>query len=124
VSTIVVVEDSPTQAQQIAAHLTGAGFEVYVAYDGAEALQLIDEVVPDAVVLDVNLPSMNGVQVCRRIKRDQNLTHIPVIMLTSADGSDDILQGLDAGATDYIPKDAYASDNLMATLEALGLLVY
>ena len=123
-STIVVVEDSPTQAQQIAAHLTGVGFEVYVAYDGAEALQLIDEVVPDAVVLDVNLPSMNGVQVCRRIKRDQNLAHIPVIMLTSADGSDDILHGLDAGATDYIPKDAYASDNLMATLEALGLLVY
>lgn len=119
-----MVEDSPTQAQQIAAHLTGVGFEVYVAYDGAEALQLIDEVVPDAVVLDVNLPSMNGVQVCRRIKRDQNLAHIPVIMLTSADGSDDILQGLDAGAADYIPKDAYASDNLMATLEALGLLVY
>ena len=120
-SSIVVVEDSPTQAQQIAAHLTGVGFEVHIAYDGAEGLQLVDRVLPDAVVLDVNLPSMNGVQVCRRIKRDHSLTHIPVIMLTSADGSDDILQGLDAGATDYIPKDAYAPDNLLATLEAIGL---
>ena len=66
---------------------------------------------------------MNGVQVCRRLKRDHNLAHIPVIMLTSADGSDDILHGLDAGATDYIPKDDYAADNLVATLGAIGLLV-
>ena len=122
-SSIVVVEDSPTQAQYIEALLTDMGFEVFVAYDGAEGLQLIDNVIPDAVVLDVNLPSMNGVQVCRRLKRDHNLAHIPVIMLTSADGSDDILHGLDAGATDYIPKDDYAADNLVATLDAIGLLV-
>ncbi len=121
-TTLVLIEDSPTQAQQIATHLSGFGFEVYVATDGPEGLQLVDEVQPVAVVLDVNLPSMNGFQVCRRLKRDENLAHIPVIMLTSADGSDDILQGLDMGATDYIPKDAYASDNLVATLDALGLM--
>jgi DNA-binding response OmpR family regulator len=121
-SSVVVIEDSPTQAQQIAAHLTGLGFAVYLAADGPEGLHLVDEIVPDAVVLDVNLPSMNGFQVCRRLKRDDNLAHIPIIMLTSSDGSDDILQGLDMGATDYIPKDAYASDNLVATLAALGLM--
>jgi DNA-binding response OmpR family regulator len=85
-------------------------------------LQLVDQVMPDAVVLDINLPSMSGFQVCRRIKRDENLAHIPVIMLTSADESDDILQGLDMGATDYIPKDVYATDNLVATLEAIGII--
>ena len=121
-SSIVVVEDSPTQAQYIAALLSEMGFEVFVAYDGAEGLQLVDNVMPDAVVLDVNLPSMNGVQVCRRLKRDHKLSQIPVIMLTSADGSDDILYGLDAGATDYIPKDDYSADNLVATLSAIGLL--
>jgi len=121
-TSIVIVEDSPTQAKHIAALLNDMGFEVFVAYDGAEGLQLIDNVMPDAIVLDVNLPSMNGVQVCRRIKRDHNLAHIPVIMLTSADGSDDILQGLDAGAADYIPKDEYSLDNLVATLETIGLL--
>ena len=120
---IVVIEDSPTQAQLIAAHLAGLGFEVFNAYDGPEGLQMIDNVRPDAVVLDVNLPSMNGVQVCRRIKRDQRVAHIPVIMLTSADGSDDILQGLDAGASDYIPKTSVAFEKLTATLEAIGLLV-
>jgi len=119
---IVVIEDSPTQAQQIAAHLSGFGLQVFVAHDGPEGLQLVDEVQPNAVVLDVNLPSMNGFQICRRLKRDENLADIPVIMLTSADGSDDILQGLDMGATDYIPKDAYAADNLVTTLQALGLM--
>jgi DNA-binding response OmpR family regulator len=120
---IVVIEDSPTQAQQIAAHLNAFGFEVYIAYDGPEGLQLVDEILPDAVVLDVNLPSMNGFQVCRRMKRDGNLAHIPVIMLTSTDDSDAILQGLDVGATDYIPKDEYAADNLVATLGAIGLIM-
>ena len=119
---VVVIEDSPTQAQQIAAHLTTFGVKVHIAYDGPEGLQLVDQVMPDAVVLDINLPSMSGFQVCRRIKRDENLAHIPVIMLTSADESDDILQGLDMGATDYIPKDVYATDNLVATLEAIGII--
>lgn len=121
-NSIVVIEDSPTQAQQIAIQLTGLGLEVHVAYDGPEGLQLVDDVTPSAIVLDVNLPTMNGFQVCRRLKRDETLAHIPVIMLTSSDGSEDILQGLDMGATDYIPKDAYAPDNLTATLRALGLI--
>lgn len=121
-TSVVLIEDSPTQAQQIAAHLLGFGLEVFVAYDGPEGLQLVDQVVPQVVILDVNLPSMSGFQVCRRLKRDANLAHIPVIMLTASDGSDDILQGLDMGATDYIPKDAYATDNLVATLETLGVI--
>lgn len=119
---IVVIEDSPTQAQHIAAHLTELGFTVTIAYDGVEGLQMIDEIMPDVVVLDVHLPSMNGVQICRRLKRDPRLMHIPIIMLTAADGSDDILQGLDAGADDYIPKDDYAFVNLTATLQAAGLI--
>jgi DNA-binding response OmpR family regulator len=122
VNAIVLIEDSPTQAQQITVQLVALGFEVHVASDGPEGLQLVDQIVPDAVVLDVNLPSMSGYQVCRRLKRDENLAHIPVIMMTAEDGSDDILQGLDMGATDYIPKDAYAADNLLATLAALGLM--
>ena len=119
---ILLIEDSVTQADQISAQLRGYGFSVMVANDGPEGLRAVDEHQPDIILLDINLPSMSGYQVCSRLKRDKNTAHIPVIMLTSSDSSDDILRGLNVGATDYIAKDAFAADNLMTTLRALGLL--
>lgn len=119
---ILVVEDSPTQAEQLAGQLSQRGVDVLLATDGPEALRAVDEHRPAAVILDVNLPSMSGYQVCRRLKRDENTAEIPVIMLTSSDSSDDTLRGLNVGATDYIPKDAFATDNLVATLQGIGVL--
>jgi DNA-binding response OmpR family regulator len=119
---VLIVEDSPTQAKQIAADLAQHGFRTCIAGDGPEALRAVDEHQPDLLVLDVNLPTMDGYQVCRRLKRDRNTAHLPVIMLTVAEGSEATLQGLEAGADDYIPKDAFAAENLLVTLQTLGLL--
>jgi DNA-binding response OmpR family regulator len=118
----VIVEDSPTQAKQIAANLQRYNVRTIIAHDGPEGLRAVDEHKPDLVVLDVNLPTMDGYQVCRRLKRDPNTAHIPVIMLTMADDSEATLQGLEAGADDYIPKDMFAAENLLSTLDALGIL--
>ena len=119
---VLLIEDSATQAKQIAAQPGQYGLTVDIAADGPEGLRAVDEQQPDVVLLDINLPTMNGYQVCSRLKRDPNTAHIPVIMLTSADGSDEILEGLNVGAVDYIAKDAFAVENLLATLEALGLI--
>lgn len=121
-STVLIVEDSPTQAKQIANQLAQHKINVLIATDGPEALRMVDERGPDLIVLDVNLPTMNGYQVCSRLKRDPQTAHIPVIMLTSSDNSDSMLAGLNAGAMDYIPKDVYAAKNLLETLRSIGLV--
>ena len=107
VPTIIVVEDSPTQAQEIAAYLSEREVKVLIASDGPQGLRLAAECNPSAIVLDVNLPSMSGIQVCQRLKRDPETADIPIIMVTAADSSEDALEGLDAGADDYIPKDEF-----------------
>lgn len=118
---ILLVEDSPTQALEIQSHLQDYGFSVIVAEDGVSGLRCVDEHGPDLVVLDVNLPKMDGFQVCRRLKRDPQTARIPVIMLTVADSSESTITGLEAGADDYIPKDIFAVDNLISTMQSLGI---
>ncbi len=119
---VIVVEDSPTQAQEIAYRLTEYDINVMIATDGPQALRLIEEIKPQLIVLDVNLPSMSGLQVCQRLKRDEQTAHIPVVMFTAADRTEDFLAGIEAGALDYIPKDEFAAENLLGTLRRLGLL--
>lgn len=119
---VLIVEDSPTQAEQISANLAERGIKTILAEDGPEGLRAVDEYMPDLVVLDVNLPTMDGYQVCRRLKRDTNTAHIPVIMLTSSEDFEAVMQGLETGADDYIPKDIYAVKNLVTAMQALGLL--
>ena len=120
--TILIIEDSSTQFKLIAAHLSQYDINIIGAEDGIQGLRLVDAECPDLIVLDVNLPKMDGYQVCQRLKRDPSTREIPVIMLTSNDSSEDALKGLDAGADDYIPKDAFASENLLTTLRTIGLL--
>lgn len=116
---VLLVEDSPTQAKEIELSLRRNGYEVVVAADGRAGLNMVYDCHPDLVVLDINLPEMDGFQVCRRVRRDPEIASIPIVMLTSADNSDSALTGLEAGADDYIPKDAFAVENLLATLQAL-----
>lgn len=114
---VLVVEDSPTQAQKTSTMIKIlCGLNVALAADGIEALRIVDANRPDVIVLDVNLPGMDGYQLCKRLKRDQNTAHIPIIMLTSADSAQAAMQGIGAGADDYIPKDVFATENLVATL--------
>lgn len=119
---ILIIEDSPTQAKEIAASISRFDIDVLIAGDGPQGLRLAADQQPDLIVLDINLPSMSGYQVCRRLKRDDATVHIPVVMLTAADSADNMMQGLDAGAVDYIPKDAFAVENLAGTLQSLGFI--
>ena len=115
---ILVVEDSPTQAQQLAGILGAYALRISLAADGLEALNMVDSLRPDLIILDVTLPRMDGYQVCSRLKRDSNNAHIPVIMLTSIDSADGTLHGLEVGADDYIAKDSFMTENLLATLDS------
>jgi CheY-like chemotaxis protein len=120
--TVLLVEDSKTQAMQIKDVLETVGLEVRVVGDGPDAIREALENPPDLIVLDIKLPSMDGYQVCRRLKRTEETKDIPVIMLTDKTGTKETMIGLKAGADDYIPKDIFAAEHLMETLKELGVL--
>ncbi|MCB9456852.1 MAG: response regulator [Anaerolineaceae bacterium] len=120
--TALLIEDSQTQAAQIKETLESVGLEVRVVYDGPDGLRAVMENPPDLIVLDVKLPTMDGFQVCRRLKRTPATKDIPVIMLTDRASAQDTLSGLQAGADDYIPKDIFATEHLVTTLQELGIL--
>jgi len=117
----LLVEDSPTQAIEITAALKQCGFDVITDTDGLAGLDMVYAQHPVLVVLDVQLPKMNGYQVCHRLKRDPKTASLPVIMMTTADSSEATLAGLEAGADDYIAKDVFATENLITTLNSLKL---
>ncbi|GAB1420091.1 response regulator [Anaerolineales bacterium] len=119
---VLLVEDSKTQAIQIREMLESVGLSVTVAHDGSEGLQEATTNPPDLIVLDVNLPNMDGFQVCRRLKRNAITEHIPIIMLTDKADPKDTMSGLRAGADDYIPKDIFATEHLLETLQELGII--
>ncbi len=120
--TVLLVEDSPTQAQQIKEVLESVGLTVRIANDGPDGIREALENPPDLIVLDIKLPSMDGYQVCRRLKRAEETQNVPVIMLTDKAGAKETMTGLKAGADDYIPKDIFAAEHLMETLRELGVL--
>jgi two-component system, OmpR family, response regulator MprA len=99
---ILVVDDDPAVREALRRILTLGGYEVQVAEDGEQALELIAQAVPDAVVLDLGLPGIDGLEVCRRIRRLGN--RVPVLMLTGRDAVPDRIDGLDVGADDYMIK--------------------
>ena len=99
--TVVVVEDEEPIAAAVAARLRSEGFETHVAADGPSGVDLVERVRPDLVVLDLMLPGMDGLEVCRRVQRDRP---VPVLMLTARDSETDLLVGLAVGADDYLTK--------------------
>jgi CheY-like chemotaxis protein len=119
---VLLIEDSKTQATQIKATLESVGLNVRIAYDGLDGIRAVLEKAPALIVLDVKLPGMDGYQVCRRLKRTPETQSIPIIMLTERDGAQETMSGLQAGADDYIPKDIFATEHLINTLQELGLI--
>ncbi len=120
--TILIVEDSATQAQHLQALLEEVGLQVIWARDGGAGLKMANQVQPDLVVLDVQLPDMNGFQVCQDLKGQDDTRHIPVIMFTRHDDPEAVVLGLQTGVTDYIPKDAFADAVLVETLRQMRLV--
>lgn len=119
---VLLIEDSKTQAAQIKTTLEGLGMQVRVAHDGLDGIRSVMDKHPSLIVLDVKLPGMDGYQVCRRLKRSPDTQNIPIIMLTEKDGAQATMSGLQAGADDYIPKDIFATEHLVNTLQQLGLM--
>jgi len=113
--TILVVDDDRALRGALRRALTLAGYEVQVAEDGEQALELLAQTEPDAVVLDVGLPGIDGLEVCRRVRLG---SRVPILILTARDAVADRIDGLDAGADDYMVK-PFDVDELKARLRAL-----
>ena len=111
---ILVVEDEEGIAEFIRRGLVLTGYEVDVAYDGETALAAAREQMPDLVILDLMLPGIDGVEVCRRLRAASD---VPIVVLTARDAVSDKVQGLDAGADDYLTK-PFAFDELLARVRA------
>src|SRR4051794_17660756 len=112
---ICVIEDEEVIASAIAARLRAEGFTVEVAHDGPGGVALCDRTRPDLVVLDLMLPGLDGLEVCRRLQRDRP---VPVLMLTARAEEADLLVGLAVGADDYVPK-PFSPRELVARVRAL-----
>jgi len=101
---ILVVDDHEDNIELLRARLEARGYEIHAASDGQAALDQVERVLPDLILLDVMMPKMDGMEVVRRLKADKNLPFIPVIMQTALDTTANKVEGLDAGADDYITK--------------------
>ena len=101
---ILVVDDEPDAVELVAFNLKGAGYQVSTAADGEEALRKAREQLPDLIVLDVMLPEVDGLEVCKILRRDGHTADIPIIMLTAKAGEVDRVLGLELGADDYVTK--------------------
>lgn len=101
---ILVVDDEATQRLLTRDTLEQAGFRVEDAPNGEDGLALIGKLKPDLVLLDVMMPGMDGFDVCRRVRGDQAISEIPIIIVTGREDTEDIQKGFDAGATDFLTK--------------------
>jgi len=101
---ILIVEDETTLAETLADNLAEEGYEVLRAADGESGLALVRAQLPDLIVLDIMLPVLDGLSVCRIIRKDVTTSHIPIIMLTARGTEVDKIVGLESGADDYIVK--------------------
>ncbi|HEY6669408.1 MAG TPA: response regulator, partial [Methyloceanibacter sp.] len=101
---VLVVDDILANVKLLEARLSAEYYDVFTAYSGEEALELLRTERVDVVLLDVMMPAMDGFEVCRRIKGCPRTMHVPVVMVTALDQTSDKVQGLEAGADDFITK--------------------
>jgi len=103
-SRILVVDDEPDVLDLVTYNLGQAGFQTDTAADGAEALRKARSTTPDLILLDLMLPELDGLEVCKLLRRDSKTSAIPIIMLTARASELDRIVGLELGAADYVPK--------------------
>jgi two-component system cell cycle response regulator len=103
-STVLIVDDDVAGQEALEATLTGQGYELLYASSGPEALAMAGHCLPDVILLDVMMPGMDGFEVCRRLRSDPALAEVPVVMITALDDRQALLDGLGAGADDFISK--------------------
>jgi two-component system phosphate regulon response regulator PhoB len=115
---VLVVEDEPAIAELIAVNLRHNGFAPTVVFDGQAAQREVDAVLPDVILLDWMLPGESGVALARRWRADARTRNLPIVMLTARSQESDLVQGLDAGADDYLAK-PFGNAELLARIRAV-----
>ena len=118
IPSILVVEDEDALSTLLSYNLEKEGYKVTVATDGEEGLMLVDERLPDLIVLDWMLPKVSGIEVCRRLRTRAETRNVPIIMLTARGEESDRIRGLDTGADDYITK-PFSMTELTARIRAV-----
>jgi DNA-binding response OmpR family regulator/DNA-binding CsgD family transcriptional regulator len=113
--TVLVVDDTPETLGLLTDTLDRAGFTVLIATDGTAALELIDLVTPDLVLMDALMPGISGFETCKRLKRDRLLSHLPVIFMTGLSETEHVIEGLACGGVDYVTK-PIVLDELLARI--------
>lgn len=113
--TVLVVDDTPETLGFLTDTLDHAGFTVLIATDGESALELVEQITPDLVLMDALMPGLDGFETCRRLKRDPRLVHLPVIFMTGLSETEHVVEGLAAGGVDYVTK-PIAIDEMLARI--------
>ena len=115
---IVIAEDEQAVSELLRYNLEAEGYETAIASDGDEAMLLIDERIPDLMLLDWMLPKISGIEICRRVRTRQETANLPIIMLTARTEEADRIRGLETGADDYVTK-PFSTNELMARVKAV-----
>jgi len=113
--TVLVVDDTPEPLGFLVDTLDHAGFTVLIATDGAAALDLVQQITPDLVLMDAVMPGLHGFEACRLLKRDRQFAHLPVIFMTGLSDTENVVKGLAAGGVDYVTKPIVV-DELLARI--------
>ena len=117
-ATILIVEDEPAIAELVSLDCRHAGYTVKVAHAVLDARDIVDETLPDLVVLDWMLPDKSGIDFARELRRDERTRDLPILMLTARAAEDDKVRGLEVGADDYVTK-PFSPKELVARIKAL-----
>jgi len=103
-SIILIVDDEPTARETLTAMLDGENYQLELATNGFEAVEIAERIKPDLILLDVMMPAMDGFEVCRRIRSAPQLAEVPIIILTALDDRDSLMAGIESGADDFLTK--------------------
>ena len=118
---ILIVDDTVENLQVLSSVLEQEGFQINVAQNGSEALEVAEKAHPDLILLDIIMPELDGFEVCKRLKADDVLCEIPVIFLTAKVETDDIVKGFEMGAVDYVTKPFQATELLVRVRTHLSI---
>jgi len=116
--TVLIIEDDPDLQELLEYNISSAGFTTLTSEDGERGLSLAKEQKPDLIILDIMLPGMDGISVLKHLRADDHVGSVPVLMLTAKSEEDDIVQGLDHGADDYMTK-PFSPKELVARIKSI-----
>lgn len=114
---VLIVEDEPTLSNAMKAKLEKEGYEVVIAKNGLEGLQMVSKEKPDIVLLDIVMPVMDGISLLRNLRRDPQVGSVPVIVLSNLSDSEDILKAMEDEAYDYLIKSDVTLETIVAKIK-------